>query len=285
MTPRLRVPTDGDAVEVARIASEQWPEPVDEDGVRRWWSAPGFDVQRDARVEPRAYAHVDAIDGDRVWIDLRGRPTNELVDWAVERARQRGGRVLSGSWVANEAVLDELRRRGFAPIRHSFRMTVDLVEEVPAPAWPDGVQSRTFRAGDAHTFYETGNEAFADTWEPMVPSFDEWAHHVLDTPAFDPELWFLAEEGPEVAGFAICKVHPGDPQLGWIQILGVRKPWRGRGVGRALLLTAFGAFRARGLLRAGLGVDAENPTGATRLYESVGMRVVDRFEVFEKGAA
>jgi len=95
----------------------------------------------------------------------------------------------------------------------------------------------------------------------------------------------LVEEGTETAGFAICKVHPGDAELGWIQILGVRPRWRGRGVGRALLLTAFGAFRTRGLTRAGLGVDAENPTGATRLYESVGMRASDRFELYEKRLA
>jgi mycothiol synthase len=277
----MRVPVETDMPEVARLMSVGWPEPVDVHQVRQAWSSPGFDPQLDARIEREAYAHIDAIDEGRVWINLRGNPSVELVDWAVERARARGGRVLSGSWVANESVLNDLRRRGFTSIRHSFRMSIELDGEVPEPVWPDGIRLRTFREGDAPAFYEAGNEAFADTWEPIEPSFEEWTHWVLDTPSFDPDLWFLAEDGAEVAGFAICKVHPGDAQLGWIQILGVRKPWRGRGVGRGLLLTAFGAFRARGLARAGLGVDAQNPTGATRLYESVGMRVVDRFELYE----
>jgi ribosomal protein S18 acetylase RimI-like enzyme len=281
VTVTLRAPTDADVAEVARLMTVGWPEPVDAHQVRHAWSAPGFDRDRDARIEPEAYAHVDTLDEGRVWINLRGQPSDELVDWAVEHARERGGRVLSGSWVANESVLNELRRRGFKSIRHSFRMSIELDADVPDPVWPDGIRLRTFRDGDARAFYEAGNEAFADTWEPIDPSFEEWSHWVLDTPSFDPDLWFLVEDGAEAAGFAICKVHPGDAQLGWIPILGVRKRWRGHGVGRGLLLTAFGAFRARGLSRAGLGVDAENPTGATRLYESVGMQVVDRFELYE----
>ena len=262
-----------------------WPEPVDDEQVRHAWSSPSFDRDDDARIETGAYAHVDALDNSRVWINLRGHPSAELVDWAEQRAHERGGRVLSGSWVANESVLSELRRHGFTPIRHSFRMSIDLDDDAPDPEWPDDVRMRTFRDGDARAFYEAGNEAFADTWEPIEPPFEEWAHWVLDTPSFDPGLWFLVEDGADVAGFAICKVHPGDAELGWIQILGVRKPWRGRGLGRALLLTAFRVFGTRGLSRAGLGVDAENPTGATRLYESVGMRVVDRFELYEKDVA
>ena len=285
MTGTLRAPTDGDVSEVARLMTIGWPEPVDAHQVRHAWSSPRFDRGRDARIEPRGYAHVDALDEGRVWINLRGHPSVDLVDWAVERARERGTRVLSGSWVANESVLNELRRHGFTVIRHSFRMSIALDDEVAEPVWPDGIRLRTFRDGDARAFYEAGNEAFADTWEPIEPPFEEWAHWMVDTPSFDPDLWFLAEDGVEVAGFAICKVHPGDAQLGWIQVLGVRKPWRGRGVGRALLVTAFRAFRARGLQRAGLGVDAQNPTGATRLYESVGMRVADRFEVYELDVA
>ncbi|MCE3287118.1 MAG: putative acetyltransferase [Gaiellaceae bacterium] len=281
MTPSLRVPTDADVEDVARIMSEGWPEAVDAGQVRQAWASPGFDRERDARIAPGAYVHVEALDRDRVWINLRGRPSTALVDWAEGRARERGGRILCGSWAANESVLEELRRRGFRQIRHSFRMSISLEDEVPVPVVPAGVRLRTFEDGDERSFYDAQLEAFADTWEPIDHPYDEWAHWLLDTPSFDPELWFLAEVGGAVAGFAICRVHPGNSDLGWIQILGVRRPWRGKGIGRALLLNAFRALRARGLRRAGLGVDAENPTGATSLYESVGMRVVDRFELYE----
>ena len=68
-------------------------------------------------------------------------------------------------------------------------------------------------------------------------------------------------------------------------MLGVRRPWRGRGLGRALLHRAFAEFWNRGLPRVTLGVDAENPHGATKLYESVGMEVESSMLTFEKALA
>ena len=278
----LRAPTEADVPEIARIASEHWPEPTDADLVRRWWSAPGFDRELDACIEPGAYAHVLAFDETRAWIDLRGQPSPALLDWAEGRAGERGDRVLTGAWMPAEKLRDDLRDRGFTPIRHAFRMSIDLDDASVQPVWPDGIRPRTYGDGDARRFYDAGNDTFEDTWEPIVPSFEEWSHSVLERPSFDPSLWFLAEDGAEVAGFAICRIHEVDRTLGWVHFLGVRKPWRGRGVGRALLLTALETFRSRGLSRASLGVDAENPTGATRLYESVGMRVSADFDIYEK---
>jgi mycothiol synthase len=285
VTSQLRAPTDADVTDVVRLMSENWPEPVDEDFVRRAWSSPGFDRERDARIEPNAYADVRHLDCDQVWINLRGSPTATLVDWAGARASEGGARILSGSWIVNESVIAELRRRDFHLINHSHRMTIELDAAIADPIWPEGIQVRTFRDGDERGFYDAQQETFADTWEPIDEPYDEWAHWLLEAPSFDPELWFLAQEAGETAGFAICKVHPGDSELGWAQTLGVRRAWRGRGLGRALLLHAFAEFKRRGLRRAGLGVDAENPTGATALYESVGMSAVGRFELYEKVGA
>jgi ribosomal protein S18 acetylase RimI-like enzyme len=89
-------------------------------------------------------------------------------------------------------------------------------------------------------------------------------------------------EGDEPAGVAICHPHTALSELGWVGELGVLRPWRRRGIGRALLLHAFAAFRERGFVRAGLGVDAESLTGANRLYEQVGMRVSASFDIREK---
>ena len=69
---------------------------------------------------------------------------------------------------------------------------------------------------------------------------------------------------------------------GWIAVLFTRRPRRGRGVGRALLRDAFWKYRDRGEPSAGLGVDAENPTGAFHLYESSGMRPSLGWVMFEK---
>ena len=122
----------------------------------------------------------------------------------------------------------------------------------------------------------------ADQHESTPLTYEEWRHWSFGG-AFDADLWFLAEDGSELAGILIARPERGgDDTLGWISVLGVRRPWRRRGLGRALLLHAFGELRRRGKLRAGLGVDGASPTGAVRLYENAGMRVVRRNDHWEK---
>jgi ribosomal protein S18 acetylase RimI-like enzyme len=105
----------------------------------------------------------------------------------------------------------------------------------------------------------------------------------LDNPQFDPELWLLAEDDGEIAGISLCqRQRSADPALGWVQTLGVRPPWRRRGLATALLQHSFAELQRRGARRAGLGVDAENPTGAVRLYERAGMHVDRRNDTWEK---
>jgi len=278
----LRVPTEADVAEVTRIMSEHWPEPADEDLVRIKWSGPGFDLQRDARIEPEAYADVHLLGNDRAWIDVRGRPSQVLLGWAEARAAEMASRMLAGAWSTDALVRGELGRRGFEVMRYGLRMRRELDGAIPEPMWPSGTEVRTFREGDEREFYEIQQEVFADTWEPIEETFDEWNHHLVGPASFDPQLWFLALHGSEPAGFAICKVHPGEADLGWVQLLGVRQQWRGRGLARALLQHSFREFRSLGLLRAGLGVDAESTTGAVQLYERAGMTEVARFEIREK---
>ena len=223
---------------------------------------------------------------ERVWLDLHGSPDPSALDWAESRARELGGsRVLTGGWSTEQAKLDELRRRGYALVRVSWRMETDLTGAIPPPTWPERVSVRTIRPGEERTVYEVHQETFRDVWEPIEESFDEWSHLLLQPPRFVPDLWFLAVEGDEIAGFAICHPHPTSPDLGWVAVLGVRRPWRKRGIGQALLLHAFHAFEGAGLARAGLGVDSESPTGAHTLYERAGMRATHRFEIYEKALA
>jgi mycothiol synthase len=282
MTAGLRVPTEDDAATAAQLMSEYSPEPTDEEQVRLTWSSPTFDLEHDARIEGDAYAQVQSLGDERVWIDVRGRPSTALLDWAETRARETATRLFAGAWDADEAVRSELERRGFRAVRYAKRMRIELDGTTSEPAWPRGIHVRPMSTGDERTFYEAQQEVFADTWEPVEDTFEAWSHYLLHAPSFDPQLWFLALQDSEVAGFAICKVHPGEADLGWVQILGVRKPWRGRGLGRALLLHSFQAFRRLGLPRVGLGVDAESPTGAVQLYESVGMTAAAQFEIREK---
>jgi mycothiol synthase len=123
-----------------------------------------------------------------------------------------------------------------------------------------------------------------DASDPIEDTFDEWRHWTTKRDNFEPTLWFLALDGEDIAGFSLCRQDDTDPSAGYVAMLGVRRPWRRRGLGEALLLHAFAAFRARGYTRATLGVDASSPTGATRLYERAGMRVY-RDTVFLERAA
>jgi mycothiol synthase len=141
---------------------------------------------------------------------------------------------------------------------------------------------RTFQPGDEHAVYETHQETFKDLWEHVRRPYDEWAHWFLSADAHYPDLWFLAFDRERLVGVGLCAPDQNQPRVGWVHILGVLRSWRGRGLGHALLLHAFHEFRRRGFERVVLGVDAESPTGAHRLYEGAGMRVLHRWDTYEK---
>lgn len=214
--------------------------------------------------------------------ELSGRGLSSwLLERAEERARVAGSRSLRlGTLAENGAAQRFFATRGYREARHYFTMRIDLDHDLEQPDWPEGITVATFLPEDARAVHAALNEAFEEEWGWHALPFEEWREHRLEAPHTDLSLWFIAREGDQVAGVARCEDERDGG--GWIAAIGVRRPWRGRGVGRALLLHAFAAFRRRGDPHVGLGVDAENPTGATRLYESVGMRVIKEDVVFEK---
>jgi mycothiol synthase len=279
----VRAPRPDDAPAVAAMGSPYAPEPLDVLWVEREWTEPGFDLGADARMTDGAYIAV--WDGrGKAWIDSLGEPADDMLEWAEARARERGFvRALGGGWAGDRAMLDLFERADYRPVRHFFRMQAVLAGADEAPVWPEGVVVRTFQPGDERTFYDLHQETFADHWEHDQPDpYEEWAHWLLQPPMYEPDLWFLAEEDGEPAGIAICYRRQEAPSMGRVDILGVRRPWRRRGLGRALMLHAFAEFKRAGLTEADLGVDGESLTGATRLYESVGMHVAARRDVYEK---
>jgi mycothiol synthase len=169
---------------------------------------------------------------------------------------------------------------GYTPIRFYWRMEVDFEGQPPAPQWPAGIELRPFDQ-DAHAalVHSAHMEAFRDHWGFTPQSIEEWRKHFIESSEYNPELWLIAWEGDQIAGFAICRYRMGN---GWVAVLGVRRPWRKRGLGLALLQGAFGAFYQRGTPMVGLGVDASSPTGATRLYQRAGMRVASEYISYEK---
>jgi mycothiol synthase len=231
------------------------------------------------------------------WLELHGtdvvavggvRPGHKgrgLGGWLVRRSEDRARRlsaplvhqVVLGPDTAAHALL---AAHGYREVRRHWEMVIGLDEEPREPVLADGFSVETFRPEDARAFHAASGDAFADEWGFHPLPFDEWWEMRTRDPGFDTSLWFVIRDGDEIAAVARCV--DGLRGGGHVGMLGVRKPWRRRGFGRALLLHAFGEFRRRGAPHVSLGVDSANPSGATLLYTSVGLRVEREYVTFEK---
>lgn len=275
------------------------------------WRTPGFDPGRDIRL---VFARDGRVAGSALvwpvakppvhpwlgcWIDPDFEGTgidSWLLDWAERRCLQIVDQVppdvrfapCMGLSRHAETMRSLLVSRGFERIRSSYTMHIEIDAPPPQPAWPEGITVRTYDPDrDLEAVYRADNEAFRDHFghieEPYQEGLERFKHHLTGYEGFDPSLWFLAMDGEEVAGISLCK--PGaseDAEIGWVDALAVRRPWRKRGVGLALLRHSFAEYYRRGRRKVGLGVDAENLTGALRLYERAGMHIHEVFDLFEK---
>lgn len=263
------------------------------------WKSPGFNLDTDTRI---VISEAGQVAGFYKVLDLKphvsiecwGRVhpdhTNQgiglyLLEWAGERARQAVPKASSEAKVTmncsaislNQAAQDLFKQAGMQRIRYFFRMVIDLDDPPPVPQWPEGIEVRTLVV-DQNEWMLTGAvvEAFRDHWGFVERSLEEeherWMHYLKNNKDFDPTLYFLAWDVDQIAGVSLCWPHAHDDRhMGWVDVLGVRRPWRKKGLGLALLLHSFDEFYRRKKQKVGLGVDAESLTGALRLYEKAGM--------------
>jgi mycothiol synthase len=277
------------------------------DDLKNEWEYEGFDPQQDAFVVavragfPRAGQVVGyvSLDNMKDHYDLRGdlyihpefkgMGIGEALLVAMEtRAQDHVPLAPSDQRVFIRAALDQKDEtgkaiflyQGYSPIRYYWRMEIVLEEASSVPQLPAGLAFRPFEK-DAHAqaVWQARNEAFADHWGSHALTYEEFATHNFDNPEYDPELWSVIWDGEDVAAFSINHYKMG---IGWVHTLGVRRAWRKKGLGLALLQHAFGLFYQRGMMTIGLTVDASNPTGATELYRKAGMHVVSEFVAMEK---
>jgi mycothiol synthase len=236
------------------------------------------DQSRNGEIQGDLFVH-PASDGPAVarrLLDLVERRAAELV---AERGYRESPRLAVYCSTVNVAKRALLAHDGFAVVRSLFRMQIDLSLGHRRLEPPPGIAIRTFRAGiDDQAMYDGMYEAFADHFHRRRETLDQWRTRLMKRGDFDPSLWLLARDGEQVAGTLIAYDF-GD--LGWVQGLGVRRPWRGRGLGGALLSRAFDAFIKRDQPRAALGVDAQGETGALRVYERAGMQATRQHDLFE----
>src|SRR5262245_1118133 len=269
------------------LASFGEPE-LSEEEVRSWFGQKNLEfrvVERDGELV--GYLDIQLQESGRFPADVRTLDAEAaalLLAEAVQIGRERGANVVRSFVQGDDPVLRPvLEDAGWQPIRYSFQMQIELGGELPTPQWPDGLSPRNLRPGEEERVYEAHMDAFADHWEHHRSTFEDWYDFNVGRHSFDPSLWWLVDEGDELAAISLNAWHfSGDPQFGWVHVLGVRPPWRRRGLATALLHHSFRDFKARGARRVGLGVDGENTTGAVRLYERVGMHVVRRIDDYEK---
>jgi len=296
----LRAPTLDDLEPVVELLNAEslrltGSRDCDADAIRGWWTQPPpFDLVEDVVLAERDGAIVGYGDlGDQAhkgtvfWLDVRGDQFEQLVVELTRRARAKAapGAVVRATVEANDTDgAQTLEKLGYAPIRSSYKMSMELAGRTFEPSFPAGTVVRSAVQGeDEELLHDLNERTFADHWGFMPTPFAEWLHWLRALGKPDPTLWFVATIGDEHAGLALCRPsESGDPDSGWVSTLGVLPAFRGRGLGTALLQHACDEFRRRGLARAGLGVDAENVSGAVRLYERVGMQVVRKQDTWER---
>ena len=284
---------------------------LDPELIRLDWLNEGFNPETDIRMvfapdntpvafvecwqtqEPPVHPWIFGIVHPEPW----GRGIgSHIVTWAEDRATAALERCApelrvapkSGVLAHNKAGKELLESLGWKHVRSFYRMMTDLDTAPEVPALPEGITIRPYDPEtELVTIYNTMWEAFRDHYGVIVPPFEkgiaEFKHNFIEVPGYDPRFWFVAMDGDQMVGISICRpVDDEDPDCGWVNELGVLRPWRKHGVGYALLKHSFAAFYEAGRKRAGLGVDSQNLTGALRLYERAGMHVQRQYDQYEK---
>jgi mycothiol synthase len=278
----------------------------------------GIDLRPDEKFDPVTDLRVVEVDGSMVgfvkveWIDTndglreyrswcevdpawrRRRVGTSLLAYAMDRISELAASHdvdrprVAGAWVAETDAGAHvlLKTNGYVPARWFFHMKRDLADPIEVPPLPEGLEVRPVTRDDAHTLFLADQEAFIDHWggtDPSDAAFQRW----IDDADFDPSLHIVAYDGDEIAGAVVNAIYPeANDKLGvkhgWLDSVFTRRPWRGRGLARALVARSLVAIRDRGMTEGILGVDADNETGALGVYTDNGFYVTERFTAYRR---
>ncbi|OGN96476.1 MAG: hypothetical protein A2Z71_04040 [Chloroflexi bacterium RBG_13_50_21] len=251
-----------------------------------------------------------AVEGSGQWIGFqlgnvlphwrRKGIGSALLQFNEQRLRQIAGQLKESGQLPAEAtcLLDNfvsssetdrinlLERRGYRPARYAFEMVRPDLENIPDLPLPNRVEVREVKPEHMRMIWEASNEAFRDHWG-YIPDPWEAFEQMMSDPDFDSSLWRVAWQGDEVAGMVLSFINKDENEKygrkrGYTENICVRRPWRKQGLAKVLIARSLSALKERGMTEAGLGVDAENISGALHLYESMGYAVVKRHTTYRK---
>jgi ribosomal protein S18 acetylase RimI-like enzyme len=238
---------------------------------------------------------------DRICIlepGLRGRGIGgAMLRWAEDRIREiatghadaTAGRPRwfgAENWDADLHGQRLLRTNGYIPVRTFFDMVRPDLDDLPTADLPEGFAIHPIGTDDLRLVWEADAKAFRDHWGGVDMSEESFERFAGD-PRLDPSLHVVAFAGEEVAGAVLNIIDDAeneefDRRRGLLDSVFVRRPYRRRGLARALIVASLRLLRERGMTSAWLGVDADNENAALALYESCGFRVVRSTTAYRK---
>jgi mycothiol synthase len=245
--------------------------------------------------------HEAVQSGFRTWFNVhpmfRGRGLEDrLLARLEERARERLDEaraesvyLASDGHTVYEERLRAMKRAGMSEVRRFWVMLRPNLEKLPAASFAPELIVRNYRLGeDDAEALDARDDSFSEHFAHS-PNTMEWWQYFVNSKSFRPDLSVLAIDprSLQIAGFCHIVVNQGEcqrlgRQRGWVEILGVRKPYRHHGLGTALILQGMRNLREAGFREVALGCDSENTTGATRLYFRVGFQVHTTFIAYAK---
>ncbi len=186
----------------------------------------------------------------------------------------------------NVAGVTFAERGGYAPFRFHYEMRRDLAEPIPEAPMPDSLELRPVQPEHHRAIWIADTEAFRDHWDASVVNEDDFVRFFAH-PEVDPSIWQVAWDGDVIAGMVINGINRDENariglDVGWLDGVSTRRPWRKRGIASALISRSLAILRDRGMTVAALGVDTENPNGALGLYERFGFRPVRTWAFYRK---
>jgi ribosomal protein S18 acetylase RimI-like enzyme len=182
-----------------------------------------------------------------------------------------------------------LEREEYRLFRYIFDMERSLLDELPEFPMPKGLEIRPVLPEHYRLIWEAAMEASQDSLGFQIPTKEEYEAWQKDPVLFQPQLWQIAWDidSNQIAGQVQTFINQAENKKfnrkrGYTERITVRRPWRRRGLARALISISLKVQRANGMTESALSVDADNPSGATRIYEDCGFQITKRDLLYRK---